>query len=282
MDKDHIQVYAPDNAIRNGHIKCLKSMYSNVKKSRWLIWQLFLRDLKAIYKQSLLGVFWTVITPFIALITFIILNNSGILSIGEINIPYPIFAILGLSFWQIFATGIIGSTNSMTSTGGMIKKINFSKEVLVFASMAQSLIAFLVQIVIVISLFIYYGYSPSIFIVLVPVLIIPMILFTLGLGFIFSLLNGIIRDLGNLIGSIITFIMFVTPVMYTKPKTGLLGLFTKFNPLYYLVDVPRHLILTGNFSERLGFFLSVCLSFFLFFTCWRIFYLTETRIAERI
>jgi lipopolysaccharide transport system permease protein len=95
-------------------------------------------------------------------------------------------------------------------------------------------------------------------------------------------LNGIVRDLGNIIGSIITFLMFITPVMYAKPKTGFLRTFTKFNPLYYLVDVPRNLILTGNFYERSGFTLSVCLSLFIFFTCWIIFYLTETRVAERI
>ena len=87
-------------------------MFSEIKNSKWLIFQLFLRDVKSMYKQSFIGVFWTLIIPFFALGTFIVLNSSGIITLGDINAPYPIFAVLGLAFWQIFSTGINWSKKS--------------------------------------------------------------------------------------------------------------------------------------------------------------------------
>jgi len=124
-------------------------MFSELKNGRWLMFQLFLRDIKSMYKQSFFGVFWTLIIPFFTLGTFIVLNSSGIITLGDINAPYPIFAVLGLAFWQIFSTGIVACTNSISNAGNMITKINFSRETLVFASMGQAIIACLIQIVVV-------------------------------------------------------------------------------------------------------------------------------------
>ena len=71
---------------------------------------MFLRDIKSMYKQSFVGVFWTLVIPFITLGTFVLLNRSGVFSLGDIDVPYPIFAILGLAFWQIFSAGIIATS----------------------------------------------------------------------------------------------------------------------------------------------------------------------------
>jgi lipopolysaccharide transport system permease protein len=113
-------------------------------------------------------------------------------------------------------------------------------------------------------------------------MVIPIMLFTLGLGFILSLLNGIVRDIGNMLSILMTFLMFLTPVLYARPKTGILATVTNYNPLYYLISVPRELVLTGTFYDREGFFISSILSIAVFFVCILIFHLTEARIAERI
>ena len=277
-----ITTYEPDNSLKKGYLSIFSEIYNEFKKNRWLTYQLFKRDFFALYKQSFIGVLWAFIIPLVSVGTFILLNRSGIFSIGDINVPYPIYAILGMAFWQLFSTGLITSSNSLVKAGSMITKINFSKKSLVIASAGQSIVSFLIQLILVIILFIYYKIAPSTAILLVPLFMIPIMLLTLGLGFIFSLLNGIVRDIGNILSILMTFLMFLTPILYAKPSTGILARITNYNPLYYLTSVPRELVLTGVVTEWKGFIISSVISIFIFIICLVVFHLTETRVAERI
>ncbi|MCP4149070.1 MAG: hypothetical protein GY757_15080, partial [bacterium] len=136
-----IKTYEPDNVLKQGYFAIFKEIYRELVRNRWLTLQLFKRDLLAVYKQSFIGLLWALIIPLISVSTFVILNRAGIFALGEIKVPYALFAILGLAFWQLFATGLIASANSLVKAGSMIVKINFSKKSLVLASMGQSLIS---------------------------------------------------------------------------------------------------------------------------------------------
>lgn len=277
-----ITTYEPDNSLKKGYLSIFREIYDEFIKNKWLTYQLFKRDFFALYKQSFIGVLWAFIIPLVSVGTFILLNRSGIFSIGDINVPYPIYAILGMVFWQLFSTGLITSSNSLVKAGSMITKINFSKKSLVISSAGQSIVSFLIQLTLVIILFIYYKIAPSTAILLIPLFMIPIMLLTLGLGFIFSLLNGIVRDIGNILSILMTFLMFLTPILYAKPSTGMLARITNYNPLYYLTSVPRELVLTGAITEWKGFLISSVISIFIFIICLIVFHLTETRVAERI
>jgi lipopolysaccharide transport system permease protein len=277
-----ITTYEPDNSLKNGYQSIFKEIYNELKRNKWLTYQLFRRNFLTLYKQSFIGVLWALVIPLVSVGTFIVLNRSGIFTIGDINVPYPIYAILGMAFWQLFATGLVASSNSLVNAGSMIEKINFSKKALVIASTGQSLVSFLIQIILVGILFVYYGIAPSIAILLIPIVMLPLMLFTLGLGFIFALLNGVARDIGNITSVLMTFLMFLTPVLYARPTSGILAQVTNYNPLYYLVSAPRTLILEGAFSEWKGFLIASLISSIVFLICLIVFHLTETRVAERI
>lgn len=279
---DKITTYEPDNSIKKGYISLWKEIFFELKQNNWLISQLFKRDFFAIYKQSLIGIFWAFIVPIISVGTFILLNRSGVFNFGEIEVPYPIYAILGMAFWQLFSTGLLTTSNALIKASSMLVKINFSKKSLVIASAAQSLIAFTVQLALIVILFFYYDVSPNLKLILLPFFMIPIILLTLGFGFIFSLFNSVVRDIGNALSVSMTFLMFLTPVLYSKPKVGALAPLTKFNPLYYLISTPRELILKGTTEEWKGYLISVVVSFLVFLGGLVIFHLTETRITERI
>lgn len=277
-----VTTYEPDNSLKKGYFSIFMEILNELKKNRWLTYQLFKRDFLSVYKQSFIGIFWALIIPLVSVGTFIILNRSGIFNIGDINVPYPIYAILGMAFWQLFSTGLIASANSLVAAGTMITKINFSKKSLVIASLGRSIVLFLIQFILVILLFVCYGIAPSAAILMIPIIIIPILLLTLGLGFIVSLVNGVVRDIGNILGLVLTFLMFLTPVLYAKPRIGVLVSASKYNPLYYLVSAPRDLVLTGNSSELGGFFVMGIISIIIFMVCLIIFHLTEIRVAERI
>ena len=280
--KEIVTTYEPDNSLKKGYLSIFGQIFIELNRNRWLTYQLFRRDFLSAYKQSLLGVLWAMILPLVSIGIFIVLNRSGILNIGDIGAPYSIYALLGMAFWQFFSTGLVGCSNSLVNAGPMILKINFSKKSLVIAAAAKAIVPFIIQFMMVGVLFIGYGRTPSILGLLVPVFIIPLILFTIGLGFFTSLLNGVMRDIGNIISILLTFMLFFTPVLYGKPKMGILATLTKYNPLYYLVSTPRDLVLKGVIPEWEGFLIVCLISIFLFIGCLFAFHLTEKRVAERI
>lgn len=282
MDNLREITYEPDNSLKKGYLLIFKDIFDEIIQNKWLIYQLFKRDFSAMYKQSLVGIFWAFILPVVSVGTFIILSRSGVFKTGDTNVPYPIYAILGMTFWNLFSTGLIASTNSLVKAGEMVIKINFSKKSLVIASIAQSFVAFLIQFILVIILFIVYRIIPAKSIIFIPLAIIPLVLLTFGLGFLFALLNSLIRDIGNILPILMTFLMFLTPILYSKPAHGLLSRFSDFNPLYYMVALPRDIMLTGNLTNLKGFIISGILSVAIFIICLLAFHLTETRITERI
>ena len=282
MTETDFTIYEPDNSLKKGYRSLFSEIFSELNKNRWLIFQLFKKDFIALYKQSFIGVLWAFLLPLVSVGTFIVLNGAGVFNVGAMSVPYPIYAILGTALWGLFATGLIASSNSLVQAGPMITKINFSKKSLVIASMGQALLAFIIQLCLVLALLVYYRITPSPAILLLPLLIVPVLLFTLGFGFVLSLLNGIVRDVANMLAVVVTFLLFLTPVLYAKPTTGALATLTTYNILYYLVSVPRDLMLFGTSTYLRGFMLSSVIAFIVFMLFLAVFHLTETRVAERV
>jgi len=282
MPNEPITIYQPDNTLRNGYFQTFREIYQELVENRWLIYQLFKRDFSSMYKQSFIGLLWIFIIPIINVGIFAMLGHSGIFNFGNISAPYPIFAILGISMWQLFSSGLIACGNSLASAGDMLIRIKFSRKSLVLASVGRSVVAFLVQTLLIALLLVVYKFAPAKTIILFPLMILPILLFTLGLGLIISILNSIVRDTGNLLSVIMMLGMYATPVLYAKPRTGLLVHISNYNPMYYFISAGRDLALTGNLSEPKGFIISCILAVFIFLTGLVIFHLTETRITERI
>ncbi|MFX0125401.1 MAG: ABC transporter permease [Candidatus Hodarchaeota archaeon] len=280
--RETITTYEPDNSLKKGYLNIFKEILIEIKENRWLTFQLFKRDFLAIYRQSFIGVLWAVVVPFVSVGTFVLLAQADILVIGDIGTPYIIYSLLGMAFWQLFATGLIAGSNSLVNAGPMIVKINFSKKSLVMASTGQSIVSFLIQFTLAIILLLVYKIPPHTSIFLIPILVIPIFFITLGFSFILSIVNGIMRDIGNGISVIITFFMFLTPILYLKPSSGILAWITSINPIYYLISGPRELILSNTISDWYGFVISSFFSFIILVFALIVFHLTETRVTERI
>ncbi|MBL8014070.1 MAG: ABC transporter permease [Candidatus Omnitrophica bacterium] len=281
-DQLRITKYRPDNSIRQSYVATFSEIFREISENRWLIFQLFKRDFTAAYKQSIMGLVWAFVIPLVSIGTFIVLNRSGVFVIGDIKVPYPIYAVLGMAFWQLFSTGLLASSQALVLAGPMITKINFSKKSLVFASIGQGLVSFCVQLVLLIALFLFFRIMPSHGVFLLPVVILAIIFLTLGMGFFLSLLNGVIRDVANILPMFLTFFMFLTPVLYERRSYGLLNTINHFNPMNYFILAARDLVLNGQIKEWHGFLYSAIAAIVIFILSLYVFHLTETRITERV
>ena len=281
-DKEKVKIYFPDAQIKIGFIAGWQEMFIDILKSRELIWRLFLRDFNARYKQSVLGVLWVLIMPLVVVGVFIYLNKGGIINIGDIDVPYPVFALFGISVWNLFSTGLSSASNSLVQAGSMIVKINFPRVSLVVASTGQAVVEFLVRLGLLVLVFAAFKVIPCWTVIFLPFMLLPLFLLTLGLGFFLSLASGVLRDTPNVIVLVTTFLMFFCPVVYPIPKTGIFAGLNQWNPLAYLITGSRDIVFKGIVSSPGGFILSSVFAILIFLIGWRVFHIAQTKIAERI
>lgn len=280
-NQERIKIYEPNGKARLG-ISIWKEMLLELADSRDLIIRFFIRDISARYRQSVFGIIWTFIMPFFTVGTFVYLNYSGVFNLGEISIPYPAYAILGLTIWQLFATGITGCTISLSGAGNLITKINFAKESLVFSSLAQTIFDFSIRIFLIAGVFAVYHITPSWTIIFLPFVLLPLLLLTVGLGFILSILNGMFRDTSQIVLLATTLLLFITPVLYPSPAIEPIATLNRINPVGILVIAARDLVIGGTLTQPNEFIYSTIFSIIIFLISWRAFHIAEPRMAERV
>jgi len=276
-----VHSYRPEQNLGWGP-RVWKEMAAELFSCRELVWQLFLRDFKARYKQTALGFLWLILQPLALVGLFLLLHRAGVLNIGPVEIPYPAYALLGLAIWDIFAKGLQGCSNAIVAGRSMVMKINFPKEALVLASFGQALAAVCVQLGLTAIVFACYGIAPAWAALFLPLALLPLLLFTVGLGLITSMLNALLRDITQAVTLLTTFLLLVTPVVYPQPRTGFFSTLALYNPLAVLVSAPRDLVVTGAIAQPQAFVLVSIASLLLFCFGWRMFHLAESLIAERV
>ena len=259
-----------------------REMLNELIRSRELTWRLFMRDFSARYRQSVLGVLWALILPLIGVGTFVFLNRSGLLNVGDTNVPYPVYALLGLTVWQVFTGGLTVCGNAIVAGGSMVVKINFPKETLVIAAMGRVIFEVLVRLVLLAIVMVIFRVTPKWTVVFFPFTLLSLIVLTLGLGFFLSLVNVLLRDVAKVVTVATTFLMFLTPVVYPAPETGPFVALMAVNPLAGLVTASRDVVFTGYLTDPAGLAWASALAVVFFLFAWRVFHLVEPRMAERM
>jgi lipopolysaccharide transport system permease protein len=285
MNSDKIKYTSkgPDIEGTSGPFLTSRLMWRELASARELIWRLFLRDFSAKYRQSALGVVWAILMPLVMVGMFVGMNRSGILTIQDVGVPYALYAIIGLTIWSVFTVGLTACTNALITAGPMVIKINFPKIALVLAASGQGVVELLIRTVLIALAFLYFSVAPSwsgLFIGLIC--LIPIYLLMTGIGFVLSLAAGVLRDIVNMLNIVLMGIMLLTPIFYPITGDSLLARANVWNPFNYLVNVPRDFIVRGHTEFLTEFFWVTAFSVIVFYTGWRLFYLAQTKIAERI
>lgn len=180
---------------------------------RELLYFLIWRDVKVRYKQTLLGTVWTVLQPLLATLIFTVF--FGILAgVKTDGVPYPIFAFSGLMIWTFFANAVIKSSNSLVGSAQLITKVYFPRLLIPVAAVGTGLVDLAISFVVLLAMMIYYHVAITWNILLLPVLILLVMLFALGVGLWLSAMNVKYRDVGQLVPFLIQMWMFASPVIF--------------------------------------------------------------------
>lgn len=172
------------------------------------------RDIKVRYKQTVLGVVWAILQPFLMMIVFTIFF-SRVVGDQTGGIPYPIFAYTGLLFWQFFSTSVTNASASFVGNQSMVQKIYFPRLILPVSSTLVSFVDFVAAALVFAGLLVYYQIMPGLLglALLIPVVLISFIAAN-GLGLFFATLNVRYRDVRYALPFFVQLLLFLTPVIY--------------------------------------------------------------------
>jgi lipopolysaccharide transport system permease protein len=271
-------VYTPAGVFRNG-MAGWRVMMNELVASRRLIWLLVKRDLSVRYRQSLLGYLWAVIPQIATVGAFTVLNAWRVVPMGKTVIPYVLYAAWSISVWQLFAGCLSACTASLSLSSSLVTKINFPRESIVVAAIGQPIFDFLVRLVPVFGVFAWYRFAPSWTLVFLPFALFATVALALGLGFILSIANLALKDIGNAIGTALTIGMFLTPVLYPPPVRWPFMLINVLNPVSPLLSATHDLIAIGSLTTPGSFAAAWCFSLITFAFGWRAFRAAIVRAA---
>jgi len=278
-----VTIYQP-NERQGGLIWGMQQAQSDIWASRHVIVRLFWRDFTAQFRQKLFGYLWALLTPLLGIISFLFLYFVGVLNPGEGEMPYTLYVLLGSNIWGCLAGAMGAVSGGLQAQADLIMRTRIPKIALAVSSLAALFYSILVNMVTMVIIFCIYGMMPSWWFLLYPLLVLPMLLLGLALGMVLAVLGAIARDLTPIVTQGLAILMFITPVVYLRSAIGsrVVQKLIDYNPLTYIVDVPRSLLVHGN-AENAAFYLLVTAgTIVLAIIGIRVFYLLEDLVAERL
>ena len=276
-----IKVYTSESGLRSPKV-LIDGMLKDIVAGRFLAWQMFLRNTSAKYRQSFMGILWALLPPLATSLVWIFLNSQKVVSFEGTKVPYPVFVITGTMMWQIFSESINGMIGALTGNRSILVKLNFPRESLIFSAALETLFSTLIKMVLLGIVLIVFKLLPGYEIIQIFPGVFGLMLLGWTIGLLLIPFVMLIKDIGNAIGIILQFAMYLTPVIYpAKHYSGWLT-FLNYNPVSPIIEVARS-SLTGSWSPYLNdSLLLIAFFLFLFLIGLIIYRLTLPIIIERM
>ncbi len=210
---------------------------------RELLFFLVWRDVKVRYKQTALGAAWAIIQPVMTMVVFsIFFGKLGKLSSD--GLPYPIFTFAALVPWTLFSNGLTQATNSLVGSSHLVKKVYFPRLIIPIATVFAGVIDFLLAFVVLLALMAFYGITPTLNTLWLPVFLLMTVIASLAVSFWLSALNVQYRDIKYIIPFLTQIWLFATPIAYSGSLvTGIWRDIYSLNPMVGVVEGFRWALL---------------------------------------
>ncbi len=251
-------------------IKNLVQLYNY----RVLIFSLVGRELKARYRGTILGFFWSFFNPFLLMIIYTIVFGFILRpkdpAFGASPVNYALFLFCGLLPWVWFTSSTLESSMVLMTHGQLIKKILFPAEVLPVVIVLSNLVHFLLGLPILFFFFIVLGKGFTWWVFFLPVVILIQLIFSQGLSFLVSSLTVYFKDIKDILNNLLTFWFFATPIIYpmsfrTIQNSKLLKTFLYLNPMTHIMEGYQYSLFYGSLPHWKKLSVTFAVSLFLFF-----------------
>jgi ABC-type polysaccharide/polyol phosphate export permease len=230
-----------------------------------LLWQITGREIKARYKQSILGYFWVILNPLTQMLVMSF-AFSIILKVptnASSHIPYSVFLFVALLPWNLFSASLSSASNALVSSAPLITKVYFPRTILAISTVIAKIIDFLFALSILIVYMLYFRISINLNILwVIPIFLIQQI-FTIGLSLFFAAANLLYRDIQYLLALLLTLWLYITPIIYPADIVPAnLKFIFQLNPMSVIINAYRQTILGGGSPNIQSIIIALLLSLF--------------------
>lgn len=264
--------------------------FKEVWQYRDLLFLFVKRDVITVYKQTVLGPLWYLIQPLFTSITFtIIFNNVAGINTG--SVPPFLFNLAGITVWNYFTACLNGTSDTFKANASIFGKVYFPRIITPLSVVISNLIKLGIQLVIFIVFYIFYYFTGSNLslnssLFLFPLLIVIMGILGLGLGMLISSMVTKYRDFSYLVTFGIQLLMYLSAVMYpmelVKAKLPNYGWIVEYNPLAYIIESARYMLLDVGEISVLGLSYTLTITVVIFFLGLLIFNKTEKSFIDTV
>ena len=276
-----VTVYTPDSSLASP-VTMVRDMFRDLMAARDLGWRLALRDISAQYRQAFLGILWAFIIPLANAVTWIFLNTSGIVSVGDTALPYPVYVFTGTMLWAILMDAIAAPLQQTNAARGMLAKLNFPREAILLSGLYQTLFNAAIKVGLLIAALLVMGINPGWRVLLFPFGLLSLVMVGTAVGLLITPVGTLYSDIGKALPLLMQFLVYLAPVFFPMPKTGLGRILFRLNPLTPIIVTAREW-LTGGTPEFLRSFLVVnAAAFVLLLGVWIAYRLAMPILIERM
>lgn len=227
---------------------------------RELFYILAWRDIAVRYKQTLIGILWAFLRPFLTMMIMVFIFGK-IAKLPSEGVPYPIFVFAALLPWQFFATSFSDAGNSLISNANLITKIYFPRLIIPAGTVIVAAVDFMISGVILLAMMVWYRFMPGWQMLLIPLFLSLAILASFGASLLVTSLNVKYRDIRHIIPFVVQIGLYVSPVGFsTTLVPEHLRTFYYLNPMVAVIDGFRWAISGGRTAFNMTELLLACLS----------------------
>jgi lipopolysaccharide transport system permease protein len=230
--------------IEAGHAE--RNYWRDLVRYRELFYFLAWRDILVRYKQTVIGILWAVLRPFLTMVVFVLIF-SKIAKLPSGGLPYPVMVFAGMLPWQLFSTSLSEGSNSLITNANLISKVYFPRLIVPTSAVVVSFVDFLISAVLLGLLMIYYGVWPGIYLLMLPFFALLVLGASMGAGLWLAALNVEYRDFRYVVPFLVQFGLYVSPVAFTSaiiPERW--RLLYSLNPMVGVIDGFRWSISGGR------------------------------------
>ena len=274
-------VYTPDSSLANPFVM-VKAMMGDLWAGRELAWRLTVRDISAQYRRSFLGILWALLLPLANTAVWLYLNSTGIVVLQQTDIPFPVYIFSGTMIWAIFMDSINAPMGETGSAIGMLTKLNFPREALLLAGVYKTLFNASIKIGLLLCILPFFKVNPGWGLVFFPLGVLSLILVGTAIGLFITPVGMLYSDVGRVLPLVMQFLMYVTPVVFAMPESGLVAKLFAINPLSPLILTTRDWLTGGTPDFLLSFLVVNAVAVVLLLASWIGYRLSLPILIERM
>lgn len=226
-----------------------RQYWTDLWRYRELFYFLAWRDLLVRYKQTVIGVAWAFLRPLLVMLVFTVVFGRIAKLPSEGAAPYSILVFAAMLPWQFFASSLTESSNSLISNVNLVSKIYFPRLIVPASSVITSFVDFLISFVILVLLMVWYRYTPSWHLVVLPLFVLLAFALAVGVGLWLCALNVKYRDFRYVVPFIVQFGLYISPVGFSSSIVpSKWRLLYSLNPMVGIIDGFRFALVRNNAS----------------------------------